>query len=97
MDGRRNNKGTKGNKGGRPPKADEIKLIEKLDKHIDSDMVFDKLEGLCSQNNMKAIELYLAYRYGKPKQSIHQTNINHNHEITREEVSLIKEELNKKY
>jgi len=27
-DGRKNNRGTKGNKGGRPPKADEIKKIE---------------------------------------------------------------------
>ena len=35
MDGRRNNKGTKGNKGGRPSKAEEMHLIERLDKHID--------------------------------------------------------------
>jgi len=35
-------------------------------------VVFDKLEGLIKQNNMKAIELYLSYRYGKPKQSIEQ-------------------------
>jgi len=71
MDKRKNNGGAR--KGaGRKPKADEIKLIEKLDKHIESDMVFDKLEGLISQNNIKAIELYLSYRYGKPKQSIEQ-------------------------
>ncbi len=62
-----------GNKNaGRKPKDDEIKLIKKLDKYIDSEMVFDKLEGLISQNNIKAIELYLSYRYGKPKQSIDQ-------------------------
>ena len=30
MDGRINNKGTKGNKGGRPSKAEEQKLIENL-------------------------------------------------------------------
>ena len=30
MDGRRNNKGTKGNKGGRPSRSDEQKLIENL-------------------------------------------------------------------
>ena len=29
MDGRKNNSGTVGNKGGRPKKADELKLIEK--------------------------------------------------------------------
>ena len=27
MDGRTNNKGTKGNKGGRPSKAEEVKMI----------------------------------------------------------------------
>jgi len=96
MDKRKNNGGAREG-AGRKPKADEIKLIEKLDKHIDSDMVFDKLEGLISQNNIKAIELYLSYRYGKPKQSIEQTNVNHNYEITKEEVSLIKKELNNKY
>ena len=30
MDKRKHNKGTIGNRGGRPSKADEIKLIEKL-------------------------------------------------------------------
>ena len=30
MDKRKNNKGTKGNKGGRPSKAEEQKLIENL-------------------------------------------------------------------
>ncbi len=30
MDGRVNNRGTKGNKGGRPPKADEQEIIDRL-------------------------------------------------------------------
>lgn len=71
MDKRKNN-GGKREGAGRKPKADEIKLIERLDKHIDSEMVFDKLEGLINQNNLKAIELYLGYRYGKPNQKVEQ-------------------------
>jgi hypothetical protein len=61
MDKRVNNKGTKGNKGGRPPKADEIKLIERLDAIIDKDEAISKLGELVAKGDMRA---------GKPKESV---------------------------
>jgi len=70
MDKRKNNKGTKGNKGGRPPKADEIKLIERLDAIIDKDEAVGKLGELVTKGDIRALQLYLSYRYGKPKESI---------------------------
>lgn len=55
---------------GRKPKADEVKLIEALDRHIDSEKVFDILQGLIEEGNIKAIQIYLDRRYGKPKESV---------------------------
>ena len=55
---------------GRKSKAEEIKLIEALDKHIDSDRVFSVLQGLIEEKNIKAIQIYLDRRYGKPKESV---------------------------
>ena len=69
MDRRKFNKGTKGNKGGRPSKSDELQLIEQLDKHIDRDMVIQKLRALVDQGDFKAIQLYMNYLYGKPKET----------------------------
>lgn len=68
MDGRKNNGGHK--TAGRKPKADEIKLIEALDRHIDSEQVFGILQGLIEEGNIKAIQIYLDRRYGKPKESV---------------------------
>jgi DUF2075 family protein len=70
MDGRINNKGTKGNKGGRPKKADESKLIEKLDNLIDSDEVIKMLGKKIKEGDQRAMTLYFNYRYGKPKESV---------------------------
>ena len=69
MDKRKFNKGTKGNKGGRPSKSDELLLIEQLDKHIDRDVVIQKLRALVDQGDFKAIQLYMNYLYGKPKET----------------------------
>jgi len=55
---------------GRKPKADEIKLIEKLDQLIDKDSVVKKLNELITDGNFNALKLYFEYRYGKPKESI---------------------------
>ena len=55
---------------GRKPKADEVKLIETLDNKIDRSFVFDKLRSLIEKGNMRAIEVYLGYRFGKPKESM---------------------------
>ena len=63
---------------GRKPKADEAKLIEQLDKHIDANQVFDILQGLIEEGNIKAIQIYLDRRYGKPKESVTVNSENFN-------------------
>lgn len=69
MDKRVNNGGAREG-AGRKPKADEIKLIEALDEHIDNQKVFDTLSGLIEEGNIRAIQLYMNYRYGKPKENV---------------------------
>jgi len=83
MDGRKNNSGTVGNKGGRPKKADELKLSEKLDNLIDNDEVIKTLGKQILKGDSRAMSLYFGYRYGKPKESVDITssdgfNINFN-------------------
>ena len=55
---------------GRPAKADEVKLIERLDSIIDKDEAVGKLGELVAKADIRALQLYLSYRYGKPKESI---------------------------
>ena len=55
---------------GRRSKADEIKLIERIDNVIDQDKAMQKLGELVMDGNMQAVKLYFEYRYGKPKESI---------------------------
>lgn len=74
MDGRKNNGGTIGNKGGRPKKADELKLIEKLDNLIDNDEVIKTLGKQIFKGDSRAMSLYFGYRYGKPKESVDITS-----------------------
>lgn len=71
MDNRKNNGGhsTKGF-AGRPKKADEIKLIEKLDALIDNDEVIKTLGKQILKGDSRAMNLYFGYRYGKPKESV---------------------------
>ena len=74
MDGRKNNSGTVGNKGGRPKKADELELIEKLDNLIDNDEVIKTLGKQILKGDSRAMSLYFGYRYGKPKESVDITS-----------------------
>ena len=71
MDNRKNNGGhsTKGF-AGRPKKADELKLIEKLDSLIDNDEVIKTLGKQILKGDSRAMNLYFGYRYGKPKESV---------------------------
>lgn len=73
MDGRKNNRGTPGNKGGRPPKADELKLIEQMDALAAPAEVWESLLKLVRKGDVQACKLWLAYRFGQPKQSIDHT------------------------
>ena len=70
MDKRKNNKGTVGNKGGRPPKADEIKLIEQMDAVAVPEHIWRKLYERCDEGDVAAIKTWLSYRFGMPKQNV---------------------------
>jgi hypothetical protein len=72
MDNRKLNKGTKGNKGGRPTKADEIKLIESMDAITAPDNVWRALYLKVEEGDVQAIKTWLSYRFGMPKQTIEQ-------------------------
>ena len=76
MDKRKNNGGhsTKG-RAGRKGKAEEMKLIEMLNTHIDKDKAIKKLNEFIDNDNLKALEIYFAYMYGKPKET-KDVNIN---------------------
>ena len=71
MDGRINNKGTKGNKGGRPSKAEEQKLIENLTP-MNSDALKSLEVGLKNKEQW-AVKLFFEYFYGKPQQRVDVT------------------------
>ena len=68
-DGRKNNGGhsTKGF-AGRKPKAVELKAAENLRSVLSDSVVVKKLAEKVKSGDMKAIELWLAYIYGKPNQ-----------------------------
>jgi len=68
MDGRKNNGGHK--TAGRKAKDEEGKLIERLDAIIDSDEAIEVLKKKIKDGDMRAIQLYFNYRYGKPKESV---------------------------
>ena len=55
---------------GRKPKADEQKLIEKLQDKIGDDKAFEALSQLISKKDFRAIQLYFNYRFGKPKEDV---------------------------
>ena len=71
MDGRKNNKGTKGNKGGRPKKADEQRLrdlispyrIETIEKVVNI-----MRHGERQADQLAAAKLLMSYDWGLPSQ-----------------------------
>tara|TARA_R110002012_G_scaffold130030_2_gene282477 strand:- start:383 stop:673 length:291 start_codon:yes stop_codon:yes gene_type:complete len=93
-----NEHGGKREGAGRKPKADEIKLIERLDRIINEDEAIEKLKELIQEGNFNALKLYMEYRFGKPKETIE--NINKNYDagkLTKEEIELINKALENKY
>ena len=68
MDKRINNGGARQG-AGRKPKAQEKELIEKLDNIIDKEEVLKKLKELINEGDMRPLNLYMGYRYGKPKET----------------------------
>ena len=51
-------------------KAHEQKLIEKLDNVIEEYEVLETLKQLIINGDLRAVQLYFSYRYGKPKDSV---------------------------
>ena len=70
-DGRKNNGGHKTN-GGRKPKAEEQQLVEKLTPHEPA--ALKALGYALTDGQGWAVKLFMEYKYGKPKQTIDQTN-----------------------
>ena len=67
MDKRKNNGGTLGNKGGRPSKAEDQVLVERLSP-LDNDAL-EQLKKAINQGKPWAVKLFFEYRYGKPKET----------------------------
>ena len=55
---------------GRKSKAYEQKIIEKLDSVIEEHKVLNVLKELIIGGDLRAVQLYFHYRYGKPKSSV---------------------------
>ena len=67
MDKRKNN-GGKREGAGRKSKSEEMQLIEMLNKHIDKDDAIKKLKAKIDEGDFKALQMYMNYMYGKPKE-----------------------------
>lgn len=66
MDKRKNNGGARAGSG-RKPKAEEIKLVERLSP-LEDDALAALSEGVKS-GDIKWVQLYLSYYLGKPKET----------------------------
>ena len=55
---------------GRPSKGEVINIRQILDDNIDVDVVIQKLLERIESGDQRAIELFLKYRAGLPKQEI---------------------------
>jgi hypothetical protein len=58
---------------GRPPKIQEVKLIEQMDAICVPDKIWEALLMKCAQGDTAALKLWLSYRFGLPKQQIDVT------------------------
>ncbi len=54
---------------GRKSKSEEMQLIERLNEHINKDEVIIKLKLMIDEGDFKALNLYMQYMYGKPKET----------------------------
>lgn len=59
---------------GRPRKGEVVKFREILDKAADTEYVVEKLMERIESGDIRAIEMYMKYRVGVPKQEI---DLNH--------------------
>jgi DNA-binding Lrp family transcriptional regulator len=63
------NRGGKRKGSGRKPKSQEQDLIEKLDNIIQEEEVIKQLKELIAHGDLRAIQLYLNYRRGRPRET----------------------------
>jgi hypothetical protein len=59
---------------GRPPKIQEVKLIEQMDAICVPNKIWEALLYKCQQGDTQALKLWLSYRFGLPKQQIDVTS-----------------------
>ena len=55
---------------GRKSKAQEQQLIEKLENILNDEEVIKELGHLIDKGDLRAIQLYLNYRRGRPKETL---------------------------
>jgi hypothetical protein len=58
---------------GRPPKIQEVKLIEAMDRICVPEKIWEALLYKCQEGDTAALKLWLSYRFGMPKQQIDVT------------------------
>lgn len=59
---------------GRPPKIQEVKLIEQMDRICVPQKIWEALLYKCQEGDTAALKLWLSYRFGLPKQQIDITS-----------------------
>jgi hypothetical protein len=85
MDKRKENKGTIGNKGGRPSVKDELKGVDLASPHVEES--FEVLASIMkstlenSRDRISAAKLLIEYAVGKPKETIETTHNLNNFDI----------------
>ena len=72
MEKKKSTRGGKRANAGRKPKAEEVKLIEKLTP-LDA-LAFRQLKKGVTSGNYKFLELFLKYRWGNPKSTVDVTS-----------------------
>ena len=73
MTTKKDNRGGPRPNSGRPPKIQEIKLIEQMDAISVPEEIWKALLYKCQEGDTAAIKLWLSYRFGLPKQQIDVT------------------------
>lgn len=64
------------NGAGRPSKSDEIKIAEQMDAIMMPDHVWAALSMKVIEQDVQAIKTWLGYRFGMPKQTVENNNLN---------------------
>ena len=58
------------NRNGAPSKSDILGLAERLDRIIPIDQILVKISEEAKTGNLKALELWMHYYFGKPKETL---------------------------